>query len=234
MHQPKSGWADKGSRHEHGYDSKWEKTTRIRILKRDDYLCQICAKSGVWTKATDVDHITPKSRGGGDEDSNLQSLCKRCHRKKTRLERHFPMSAIKPKPPNVILVCGPPGAGKTSYCHKHATDKSIIIDLDDIIEDLRKQQPNKKGDFVKEAISERNRLIDSLHHQAYDKAFVIISLPVLSDRQKWRQLLGGELVFIYQDMYICEKRIMSDRKRNTFQKTVSLDALRKWFKKYSY
>ena len=30
----------------------------------------------------DVDHIVPQSRGGGNEASNLQILCKTCHRRK--------------------------------------------------------------------------------------------------------------------------------------------------------
>ncbi|WP_345945876.1 HNH endonuclease [Psychrobacter sp. Ps4] len=36
--------------------------------------------------ATDVDHIINKAKGGSDEPSNLQSLCRKCHLSKTANE----------------------------------------------------------------------------------------------------------------------------------------------------
>ncbi|MEG9303316.1 HNH endonuclease signature motif containing protein [Psychrobacter celer] len=36
--------------------------------------------------ATDVDHIINKAKGGSDDPSNLQSLCRKCHRSKTANE----------------------------------------------------------------------------------------------------------------------------------------------------
>ncbi|AXG42238.1 MULTISPECIES: HNH endonuclease [Photorhabdus] len=74
------------SRHERGYGSRWD-ATRPRILKRDKYLCQDCKRGKRAVTATTVDHIIPKARGGTDDDSNLQSLCWSCHRRKTATER---------------------------------------------------------------------------------------------------------------------------------------------------
>lgn len=87
-------WADKGSRHERGYDAAWVRTTK-RILKRDNYLCQECLRQGRMTplkvrpRDHAVDHIIPKAQGGGNEDSNLQSLCAPCHDAKTARERRY-------------------------------------------------------------------------------------------------------------------------------------------------
>jgi 5-methylcytosine-specific restriction protein A len=50
---------------------------RARILARDGGLCW-CGEP-----ATDVDHVVPRSLGGSDEPSNLQSLCGPHHRSKT-------------------------------------------------------------------------------------------------------------------------------------------------------
>ena len=51
-------------------------------------LCVSCEKKGRITLATDVDHITPISKGGDKEDfDNMQALCKSCHAKKSRTER---------------------------------------------------------------------------------------------------------------------------------------------------
>ncbi len=33
------------------------------------------------------DHVLPKTRGGKDEESNLQCLCAACHARKTNRER---------------------------------------------------------------------------------------------------------------------------------------------------
>ena len=33
-----------------------------------------------------MDHITPKAKGGSDDEGNLQSLCKPCHEAKTTAE----------------------------------------------------------------------------------------------------------------------------------------------------
>jgi len=74
------------SRHERGYGRPWD-IRRARILARDQHLCQECRRHGIGTTAKTVDHITPKAHGGTDDDSNLESLCWPCHRRKTATER---------------------------------------------------------------------------------------------------------------------------------------------------
>ena len=49
-----------------------------KIFKRDGYRCVFC---GATEKLT-IDHVKPKSRGGLDDSSNLQTLCARCNSKK--------------------------------------------------------------------------------------------------------------------------------------------------------
>lgn len=76
----------KQSRHERGYGYAWTKA-RERILKRDGYLCQPCLQRDRPTPATQVDHVTPKAKGGTDGDENLQAICADCHKAKTEAER---------------------------------------------------------------------------------------------------------------------------------------------------
>jgi 5-methylcytosine-specific restriction endonuclease McrA len=52
---------------------------RAAVLRRDGYRCVMCSA----TDQLDADHIVAVALGGTDELSNLQTLCKRCHRKKT-------------------------------------------------------------------------------------------------------------------------------------------------------
>lgn len=75
----------RGSRHERGYGSAWDKT-RARILRRDAGICQACAKLGHVHRGTEVDHVVPKAEGGSDDDSNLQTICTSAHRVKTAAE----------------------------------------------------------------------------------------------------------------------------------------------------
>ena len=66
----------------------WEKTRR-RILERDGGRCYLCGRGG----CRKVDHIVPVSQGGGEEDSNLGTICDPCERRKTAREAN----AAKPR-----------------------------------------------------------------------------------------------------------------------------------------
>ena len=86
-HKHVGRWGDerRGSRHERGYGTAWDKR-RLRILKRDAGICQACLRDGVVHQGTEVDHIVPKARGGTDDDENLQTICREAHRAKTQAE----------------------------------------------------------------------------------------------------------------------------------------------------
>ena len=51
---------------------------------RAEPLCRHCAARGYITASTVVDHIVALSRGGTDDDRNVQCLCLECHEQKTR------------------------------------------------------------------------------------------------------------------------------------------------------
>lgn len=51
---------------------------RPRILSRDGYRCVRCGS----TERLEVDHVWPIARGGGNDDGNLQTLCRPCNRRK--------------------------------------------------------------------------------------------------------------------------------------------------------
>lgn len=53
--------------------SQW-KRQRIRVLQRDNYQCQYCGLD-----ATEVDHVIPRTAGGGHEMDNLLACCKKCN-----------------------------------------------------------------------------------------------------------------------------------------------------------
>ena len=73
----------RGSSAARGYGYRWQKA-RAAYLRQHPLCCE-CAKSGLLVAATDVDHIVPH-RGDYQlmwDQSNWQSLCHKCHSRKT-------------------------------------------------------------------------------------------------------------------------------------------------------
>lgn len=52
---------------------------RFDILKRDNYICQVCGATTEMGAKLHVDHIKPISKGGLTEKNNLQTLCQTCN-----------------------------------------------------------------------------------------------------------------------------------------------------------
>lgn len=55
---------------------------RQNVLMRDNYTCQICGATVKDGAKLEIDHIIPKSKGGSDNENNLQVLCRQCNREK--------------------------------------------------------------------------------------------------------------------------------------------------------
>ena len=75
---------------------RWRKKRLIEL--RAEPLCRQCMSEGRVVAATVRDHITPITQGGDVWDTrNIQSLCKRCHDRKSGREAHDrPGGGIKP------------------------------------------------------------------------------------------------------------------------------------------
>jgi len=61
------------------------KKIRFEIFKRDSFTCQYCGKSAP-DVVLEVDHVKPKSKGGGNEVTNLITSCFDCNRGKGKRE----------------------------------------------------------------------------------------------------------------------------------------------------
>jgi len=73
------------SARQRGYDDHWER-------RRDEHLamepwCRSHRARGEHVRATDVDHISARRAGGSDDHSNLRSLCKSCHSRRTAIDQ---------------------------------------------------------------------------------------------------------------------------------------------------
>ncbi len=77
--------------------------SRQNIFKRDAHQCLYCGSSNDLT----LDHVLPKSRGGGSNWANLATACKRCNSikgDKTPEEAGMPLSQKPFKPSYIMFV----------------------------------------------------------------------------------------------------------------------------------
>lgn len=76
--------------------------TRQAIFKRDGHTCQYCGAKGTLT----LDHVQPRSKGGGDTWENLVAACVSCNNRKgdrTPAEFGVPLRTT-PRPPRALEV----------------------------------------------------------------------------------------------------------------------------------
>lgn len=72
--------------HRYNPDSLSSGSVRYEVLKRAKGRCALCGAS-IAVTPIDVDHIVPRTKGGGNDISNLQALCDRCNRSKGNRDR---------------------------------------------------------------------------------------------------------------------------------------------------
>ena len=86
IEQDSSSDAHRPSANDRGYTYQWHKE-RKKFLAENPW-CSECLKRGIYTPATEVDHVKPH-KGNQElfwDRSNWDSKCKSCHSRKTRLE----------------------------------------------------------------------------------------------------------------------------------------------------
>lgn len=89
VHKPKKAARRRSAEYHSWYSLPlWTDDLRPAQLLREPF-CRECARRGVRTRATVVDHVQPH-RGDWNkfiDRGNLQSLCKNCHDRKTAREQ---------------------------------------------------------------------------------------------------------------------------------------------------
>ena len=151
-------------------------------------LCAECHWYGRVVPATLVDHKRPHKGDQGLfwDQENWQALCRDCHTKKTLRE----MRAM-PK----YVVCGPPGAGKSTWVKQHAQKGDLVFDADVLLATMFRTPMHAAIDHgLPLVLRLREIVVDWLLNYPDRSAYVIVS----SEEQAGRvaDQLGAALVAI--------------------------------------
>lgn len=60
------------------------KKQRLQLALLQEFKCSLCGQD--LGKSFEVDHIVPFSLGGSTTIENLQGVCKKCHKQKTKVD----------------------------------------------------------------------------------------------------------------------------------------------------
>ncbi|MCR1785315.1 HNH endonuclease [Nocardioides carbamazepini] len=199
------------SQHHHRLSGSTRQKRNAKILKASD-ICGLCGQPG----SDAVDHKVPITRGGTEHPSNLQpvhhDVAPFCNRRKGDL---LPAEYDR----KVMLVVGPPGAGKTTLAHTIADAEGLeVYDLDD------EQWAGSDALF-------RAALVQ-LREQPKARAVVIRTGATLRARQGAATACGAtELVVVDTALDECIRRI-KQRGRTTPPIRIQINGARQWWAKY--
>jgi hypothetical protein len=137
-----------------------------------------------------------------------------------------------PKPNcRVMLVCGPPGAGKSTYVRQYKAPDDIEIDLDKIAREhgYGRIRPSEATGML---LLDRNERLAALAKEPADRiAWVIIGAPAPRLRLWWRDLLGvkdGDMTLLVPTRAELKTRIFADPDRVGAQQ-LHLTLVDQWF-----
>ena len=199
--------------HSHRMSGRTRQRRNRAILAASD-ICHICGHPG----SDAIDHVVPLARGGSDTDPlNLKPAhhdnpCPTCGRKCNRIKSDHLMPDISRK---VVLIAGPPGAGKTTHAHTLGLD---VYDLDD--EQWRGSDALFRAALV------------SVREDPRARAAVIRTAPTLSARRKAAVACGATDVLVLDTpLPVCLERIKA-RGRTNPPLSYQISGARKWWATY--
>jgi hypothetical protein len=154
-----------------------------------------CATQGLLnTTKLHLDHDPPLQDWERSDPSRVCDpdrvgyLCASCHSAKTLREQH-PTPTTAPR----YVVCGPPGAGKSTWVEAHAHPGDIVWDLDKVADTVAQSPRYPRSPMVTDALMAMRRGL--IHHLTHDKratAYLIVTND--DEATRLARELGGQVV----------------------------------------
>jgi 5-methylcytosine-specific restriction protein A len=118
----------------------------------------------------------------------------------------------------ILLVCGAPASGKSTYVHAHMQAGDIIIDLDVIAAELMGTALYypRSAATLQQATRIRNARLEELQTLPEDgrSAWLIVGAANPTDRKSWRAILKPKAVYMILCPFDeCARRIDQDPRR---------------------
>lgn len=228
------------------YKSKqWEKLTRTikaeRVNENGDLICGYCG-APITAKYDAICHhmIFLNEENVNDSEISLNPekimiVHRACHNKIHHRGsgggngENSPFTGRR----EVLLVYGPPFAGKSTYVREHLTAGDLVVDIDRVWEALSMQDSHVKPGLIKQNVfMVRDLLLQQVRFRQgfWQTAWVIGGYPLIGERERLCDTLGAEPIFIDTPKEECERRLWeTDRKIDRHAWQTYIDT---WFERY--
>ena len=137
---------------------------------------------------------------------NIKLIHFRCH---NQIHERFGYE----RPRKVYIVYGSPCSGKTTWVNDNAGIDDLIIDMDKIWECISTcDKYNKPNRLKSNVFGVRDLLIEQVKLRVgkWKTAFIIGGYPLATDRERLRNLVGAELIYIDTDKETCLSRCVTE------------------------
>ena len=137
----------------------------------------------------------------------------------------------------VVIVCGPPGSGKTTWVSKRMRETDVVVDLDLLGTAITMKPPHRRpAALLSMLIRMRERLItDALQLHRSGKIYnvwIVTGAPKAIERERLQQRCGEDSQVIVFEISPndCIKHIQDDESRGDI--AVWKPLVRKWWDTY--
>lgn len=134
----------------------------------------------------------------------------------------------------LTIVCGPSGAGKTTWVRERAGVGDVVLDLDDIMQEVSGlKRYGARRWHLEDALRLRNMRLAALAiDNRHDRAWFIVGAPTAEERLWWSGQLGGVCVLLATPLEECVRRIRLDPERAGGVANM-VRAAEKWWSEYT-
>lgn len=233
------------------YHSKEWKKVRELAWQRDNGLCQKCLKEkNIMKPGEEVHHMIWLKPSNINDPfitlnlNNLILLCKDCHinihKVKERKEKTLMINngmyinengeLCKQK---IHIVCGPPGAGKTTYVKKYMERGDLVVDFDMIKQSISLCNKTETPDSllsIAESIREVLYKTIEMNQVPAKTIWIVALLPTRKQRDELSKRFNADVILIEKTLEECLENIMNDNER--IDKELQMRILDKFFGYY--